>query len=197
MAFLSVNPDAFAACSPVVGEMPPDALRKLALHCLKACQRKRFPPSAEEYVKRLAQVGVEMSARKVETVTNWLDHLYSEAVRSAPEPEAFERKLGKTCRNLSPEASQVLAAVWAKEAANAHEPPVQTTLTLLSAEWRVGFPIKGNTTNPPSVSFVFNTQSPEGGPEPHPVNLPYSSFLHFSKAIKQANEALAAVSEQS
>eukprot|EP01059_Diplonema_ambulator_P011398 TRINITY_DN21356_c0_g1_i1.p1 TRINITY_DN21356_c0_g1~~TRINITY_DN21356_c0_g1_i1.p1 ORF type:complete len:215 (+),score=23.80 TRINITY_DN21356_c0_g1_i1:39-647(+) len=194
MAFLAVNPDSFAACAGMVNEIPLDALKKLATHTLKACQRKKLPPSVEEYGKKLRQGGIEVSDRLVKSVVNWLVYLYGEAVRNAVTEDQFGKRLRKTARQLNAENLELLAALWAKEGTN-YEPPTSLCATpqLLSLDWRIAFPVQ-HANEPPNLSIVFNTQTPSGALEPCAANLPYSSFLQFSKSIKQAHEALLAAS---
>eukprot|EP01064_Diplonema_japonicum_P029504 TRINITY_DN4798_c4_g1_i1.p1 TRINITY_DN4798_c4_g1~~TRINITY_DN4798_c4_g1_i1.p1 ORF type:complete len:230 (+),score=60.90 TRINITY_DN4798_c4_g1_i1:91-690(+) len=194
MAFLAVNPDSFAACAPMMSDIPIDALKRIAVHTLKSCQRKKLPPSAEEYGRKLRQNGFEVEDKKVRSILNWVAYLYGEAVRGGVTEEQFSKRLRKAARSLPSDVGELLVAIWAKDGRN-YDPPSSlcSTPQLIGVDWRIAFPVQ-KASEPPNLSLTFNAQGPQGDLIHHPTNMPYSSFVQFSKSIRQAHEALVSVS---
>eukprot|EP01062_Namystynia_karyoxenos_P072983 TRINITY_DN6969_c3_g1_i1.p1 TRINITY_DN6969_c3_g1~~TRINITY_DN6969_c3_g1_i1.p1 ORF type:complete len:241 (+),score=63.88 TRINITY_DN6969_c3_g1_i1:91-723(+) len=194
MAFLASPPEGFAAAVGALNAVPAEGLRRAASHTVRAQQRRKPAPSAEDFRQRLEQAGCVLSVAHVRSVLNWLDYLYAEARSHTPEIQEFGKRVRRCARGIQPELLEVLWEVWEKDGAPSSGVASQLLVApqLVDMQWRLSTPA-GSTdarARAPSVGIVLRTQAPDGSISQHGADLPYAGFLELAQALEDAREAL-------
>eukprot|EP01065_Artemidia_motanka_P022552 TRINITY_DN26748_c1_g2_i1.p1 TRINITY_DN26748_c1_g2~~TRINITY_DN26748_c1_g2_i1.p1 ORF type:complete len:202 (+),score=48.70 TRINITY_DN26748_c1_g2_i1:65-670(+) len=194
--FLAAAPDGFSTPVPALNALPIDAVRRAASHTVRSHQRKRQPPSAADYSRRLGQAGTPVPVRQVRSVFNWLDYLYLEAARCQPEIQEFGKRVRRAARGIEPEKLEALWTVWEKDGAGEAGSGLQVVPRLVDMQWRLGVPIACADASrlqakAPNVVVKLRTLNADGTTSEHGLDLPYAGFLQLVRELEKARDAVA------
>lgn len=141
--FLQDVPDGFSAGCKAAGSLPVDFTVKLFQHSIRACLRRRAPPTLSEYEGKLAALGVKSSVNDIQSAINFLAFVSRAAIVSSPMPSV--RDFGKRILKLHPDFPmdllEELATLWDSEREALSQTLNESCDVLASAS--VGAPLLG------------------------------------------------------